>query len=264
MYATPLVGSPPRVRSMLIFLFGLFFLSGFSALAYQTAWQRMLGAFAGSDSIATTIIVSAFLFGLGIGSLIGALFADRLTLRGALRTFGLCEVGVGAFACFSRTVFYDFFLGQFASVAGNPMISWLVVTLALLPPTALMGMSLPLLLRVIVDKIDRASARIGWLYGLNTLGAATGALLTGWILIGTFGFAVTVYGAAALNFLIGGSALLYSERLSPLRPRSTGRARARGGDPPRSRLLLWSVMVFASGFLAISLEIVWFRVFGTL
>src|SRR6516164_10930961 len=91
----PVAAVGQRLRPMLILLFGLFFLSGFSALAYQTAWQRMLAAFAGSDSVATTIIVSAFLFGLGIGSLIGALFADRLSLRGALRTFGLCEVGLG-------------------------------------------------------------------------------------------------------------------------------------------------------------------------
>ena len=246
------------------FLFGPFFLSGFSALAYQTAWQRMLGAFVGSDSVATTIIVGAFLFGLGIGSLIGAFLADRLSLRGALRSFGLCELGVGAFACFSRTVYYDLFFGQLANVAGDPLSSSLVVLLALLLPTALMGMSLPLLSRVVVDTIDRASARIGWLYGLNTLGAATGALLTGWVLIGTLGFAITVYAAAALNFVIGGSAYLFSGRLSRLGPRSTGLITARGGDETRRRLVLWSAMVFASGFLAISLEIVWFRVFGTL
>jgi predicted membrane-bound spermidine synthase len=84
---TPVAALGQRLRPMLILLFGLFFLSGFSALAYQTAWQRMLGAFAGSDSVATTIIVGAFLFGLGIGSLIGASFADRLSLRGALRAF---------------------------------------------------------------------------------------------------------------------------------------------------------------------------------
>src|SRR5260370_24631625 len=100
-------------HSMLVFLFGLLFLAGFSALAYQTAWQRMLGAFAGSDSVATTMIVGAFLFGLGIGSLIGAFLADRLSLRSALRAFALCEIGVGVFACLSRTVFYDLFLGQF-------------------------------------------------------------------------------------------------------------------------------------------------------
>jgi spermidine synthase len=262
--STNVASASKRFHSILVFLFGLFFLSGFSALAYQTAWQRMLGAFAGSDSVATTMIVGAFLFGLGIGSLIGAFLADRLSLRSALRIFALCEIGVGVFACLSRTVFYDLFLGPLASLAGDPLSSSLIVFLALLPPTSLMGMSLPLLSRVVVDTIEAASARIGWLYGINTLGAATGALLTGWVLIGTFGFAVTVYAAAAINFLVGGSALLSSGRLSPLRPPPTDRIMVRAYIETRSRLLRWSVMVFASGFLIISLEIVWFRVLGTL
>jgi spermidine synthase len=261
-----------RLRSKLLFLFTLFFLSGFSALAYQTAWQRMLGVFAGSDSVATTVIVGAFLFGLGIGSLVGASFADRLSLRGALRAFALCEIGIGAFACFSRTVFYDLFLDQFVSLAGDPLRGPLVVFLALLLPTALMGMSLPLLARVVVDTIEGASARIGWLYGLNTLGAAAGALVTGWVMIGIFGIAVTVYAAAAINFLIGGSALLISGGMpsrgpaaGPLPiPSATGRSGAGDAAGTSRLLLLWSVMVFVSGFLVISLEIVWFRVLGTL
>src|ERR1700730_501670 len=206
----PVAGVGQRLRPMLILLFGLFFLSGFSALAYQTAWQRMLGVFAGSESVAATIIVGAFLFGLGIGSLSGASFAARLALRGALRAFAFCEIGVGVFVCFSRTVFYDFFLRELASLAGDPLIGGGIIILALLPPTALMGMSLPLLSRIVVDTIEGASTRIGWLYGLNTLGAAAGALLTGWILIGTLGFAVTVYVAAIINFLVGGTALLAS------------------------------------------------------
>src|SRR6266446_5284654 len=119
--ATTLAAVPEQgQRSVALLLLCLFFLSGFSALAYQTAWQRMLGAFAGSDSVATTMIVGAFLFGLGIGSLIGAFLADRLSLRSALRAFALCEIGVGVFACLSRTVFYDLFLGQFASLASDP------------------------------------------------------------------------------------------------------------------------------------------------
>ena len=253
-----------RLRPMLILLFGLFSLSGFSALAYQTAWQRMLGAFAGSDSVAATIIVGAFLFGLGIGSLIGASFADRLSLRGALCAFAFCEIGVGVFACFSRTLFYDLFLDKLASHASDPLTGAGLIMLALLPPTALMGMSLPLLSRIVVDTIEGASARIGWLYGLNTLGAAAGALLTGWILIGTLGFAVTVYAAAVINFLIGGSALLASGQLSSLRPSSIGRITQRSDSETSHRLLLWSLMVFVSGFLIISLEILWFRVLGTL
>lgn len=260
----PVAAVGQRLRPMLILLFGLFFLSGFSALAYQTAWQRMLGAFAGSDSVATTIIVGAFLFGLGIGSLIGASFADRLALRGALRAFAFCEIGVGVFACFSRTVFYDFFLRELASLAGDPLTGSVVIILALLPPTALMGISLPLLSRIVVDTIEGASTRIGWLYGLNTLGAAAGALLTGWILIGTLGFAVTVYLAAVINFLIGGTALLASGKLSALRPSAISRITHKSDSETGHRLLLWSLMVFVSGFLIISLEIVWFRVLGTL
>jgi spermidine synthase len=251
-------------RSIVLLLLALFFLSGFSALAYQTAWQRMLGAFAGSDAVATTMIVGAFLFGLGIGSLVAAAFADRLSLRSVLRVFALCEIAVGVFACFSRTVFYDLFLGRFVGVAADPVASSLLVFVALLPPTLLMGMSLPLLSRVVVDRIEGASARIGWLYGLNTLGAAAGTLLTGGILIGMFGFAVTVYAAAIFNFLIGGLAWLASGKLSSSPPVASARIEPRSARETHHRLLQWSVMVFVSGFLIISLEIVWFRVLGTL
>jgi len=119
-----------------------------------------------------------------------------------------------------------------------------------------MGISLPLLSRIVVDTIEGASTRIGWLYGLNTLGAAVGALLTGWILIGTLGFAVTVYVAAVINFLIGGTALLASGEFSSLRPGAISRISAKSGNETRHRLLLWSLMDFVSGFLIISLEIV--------
>src|SRR5260370_675320 len=63
------------------FLYFVFFLSGLSALVHQTAWQRILGLFGGSDAIAATLVVGAFLFGLGIGSLWAASFADRLSGR---------------------------------------------------------------------------------------------------------------------------------------------------------------------------------------
>jgi len=83
-----------------------------------------------------------------------------VSLRGALRAFAFCEFGVGVFACFSRTVLYDFFLRELASLAGDPLTGGTIIILALLPPTALMGMSLPLLSRIVVDAIEGASARM--------------------------------------------------------------------------------------------------------
>jgi spermidine synthase len=76
-----------------------FFATGFAALLCQIVWQRMLGIFAGSDTISAALVVGAFLAGLGLGSIIGAKVADRLSPARALAGFALAEVGVGVFAC---------------------------------------------------------------------------------------------------------------------------------------------------------------------
>src|SRR4029453_14811283 len=88
-------------------LFGLFFLSGAAALIYQTAWHRLLGLFAGADTIAAALVVGAFLLGLGAGSLGARLHAARLSRRAALIAFPLCEVGIAVFALASPWLYYD-------------------------------------------------------------------------------------------------------------------------------------------------------------
>lgn len=98
-----ITGQRSRLPALLYFVF---FLSGFSALVYQTAWQRMLGLFGGSDVIAATLVVGAFLCGLGIGSLWAAAFADRFSRRQAIQAFALCELGIAIFALTSRWSFY--------------------------------------------------------------------------------------------------------------------------------------------------------------
>jgi len=249
----------------LLFLSLLFFVSGFSALVYQTAWQRVLGLFGGSDSISAAIVVGAFLLGLGLGSLLASTFADRLTDRGAVFAFGLCETGVAAFAIASKVIFYDFLFTQMAAIADSRALTFLVAFLALLIPTLLMGLSLPLLAKGIVRNIETASERISWLYGVNTLGAAAGAFAAGCFIIGAVGYEVTVKLAAALNLSVGAGALLLAigfragGRKSSLRPVATPQAAEAG-----ARVWQWCLFVFVSGFIIISLEIVWFRVIGTM
>src|ERR687892_244937 len=88
-----------RVRRSV--LFGLFFLSGAAALVYQTAWHRLLGLFAGADTIAAALVVGAFLLGLGIGSLVAGLLADHLSrrhLRRGVRGFALADLPNGLLA----------------------------------------------------------------------------------------------------------------------------------------------------------------------
>lgn len=246
------------------FLYFVFFLSGLSALVYQTAWQRILGLFGGSDAIAATLVVGAFLFGLGIGSLWAASFADRLSSRRAVQAFALCEVGIATFALASRLVFYNVLFEKFVALAGSAVVVFAVVFLALLPPTVLMGMSLPLLSKAIVARIEMASSQIGWLYGVNTLGAAVGALLAGFYVIGTLGYEVAVYLGAVLNLLVAGGALMLASGLREQTRRAPEAIARPGLSGIPSRVWFWSLLVFVSGVLIISLEIVWFRILGLL
>jgi spermidine synthase len=250
-----------RIPALLYFVF---FLSGFSALVYQTAWQRMLGLFGGSDAIAATLVVGAFLFGLGIGSLWAAAFADRLSGRRAIQAFALCELGIATFALTSRLLFYNVLFGELVALARSPTLILAVVFLALLLPTVLMGMSLPLLSKAIVVRIETASSEIGWLYGVNTLGAGIGALLAGFYIIGTLGYEVAVYFGALLNLLVGAGALLVASGLRGETARAPERVVPLALRRIPSRVWSWSLLVFVSGFLIISLEIVWFRVLGLL
>lgn len=237
----------------------VFLVSGVSALIYQTAWQRMLGMFGGSDSISATLVVGAFLFGLGIGSHLAGVYADRLTSRRAVVAFALCEIGIAVFGAVSRWVFYDVFFGELVALADSRWTIFGMLFLGLLWPTTLMGMSLPFLAKAIVRHIDRSATQVGWLYGLNTIGAGIGAVIAGWWMVGTWGYPATIWFAAVLNALVGLAALAVAPamRTDDAQPPRRGTAGRIGAGVWR-----WCILMLVSGFIIISLEIVWFRLLG--
>lgn len=278
-----------RARPALALLLALFFLSGFSALVYQTAWHRILGLFGGADSVSAAIVVGAFLLGLGVGSLVAGLYADRLSRRRALALFAACELGIAAFAALSPWLFHDIVYGRLAALAASRVTVFLIVFAALLWPTFLMGCSLPLLGKAIVQDIARSARQIGWLYGINTLGAGVGALAAGWLIIGHVGYAGAVYVAAVLNVVvaIGGAVLAFGGgdratqsmpppplwgRLGeggathemPLLETPLPSPPPQGGRGHEGRVWRWCGLVFVSGFLIVGLQIVWYRLMGVL
>jgi predicted membrane-bound spermidine synthase len=246
-------------------IYGLFLVSGSTALVYQTAWQRLLGLFSGSDTVAATIVVGAFLLGLGLGSLAGAWLADRLSRRAALRAFAWCELLIGLFAALSPLLFYDVLFGRLIGYAGRADLVMVFTFLALLPPTLMMGLSLPLLSRAMAERIETVAVDVGLLYGVNTLGACLGAFLAGWVILGTIGYTATIYLAAALNALVALGAAR-AQRDMPAGPSFLPKAAWPAAAAPGSgaRVWYWSGLVFLSGFLIIALEIVWFRLLGVL
>jgi spermidine synthase len=243
-------------------LYLLFFLSGFTALLYQVVWQRMLGLFSGSDVRSVTIVVAAYLSGLGLGSLLGGLLSDRLSSHRAVQTYGLCNLGIAIFAILSRFLFYDLLFRQLRAMAQSPALMLSIVFVSLLIPTILMGVSLPLLSRAIGRKAIKAAPRIGLLYGLNTLGSGLGTLISGWYMVGTWGYEKTLYLGAALSILVGLIALVIANQFAyDRRFQTMDREAISSSHQSGNRWVVeWCLLVFFSGFIAISLEIIWFRV----
>jgi spermidine synthase len=155
----------------------LFALSGAAALVYQVVWQRLLVLVTGVGLYSVALIVSVLMFGLGLDSHLGGNFSRRLTPLQALRAFAAVELAVALFALASPTLYYDVIYLRGQAFTGHPVAGVLVHFIALLPPTSLMGMSLPLLVRATVRETRDAETTIALLYGLNVVG---GVLAPGW------------------------------------------------------------------------------------
>jgi spermidine synthase len=257
-------------------LFGslAFFLSGFAALVYQIVWQRLLVLPMGADVYSTTIIVGAFMAGLGCGSLAGGHIADRLTRRRCLFLFIAAEVAVGGFGLVSRRLYYDWMYFSLGAVSIPQVAMAGLVFLSLIWPTFWMGVSLPVLGRAVTRSIEGAPRHVGLLYGLNTLGAAAGAFATTWILFPALGLAGSLQFAAALNALAAIAAAIMAARSDRDDARSAvanARAAAQrdetarpAGEPGAWPFPVWAGLYAVAGFQALSLEIVWFRLLGVM
>lgn len=247
-----------RGKGPILLVSVLFFLSGAAGLMYQTVWVRLLELYFGVTLTAITLIVSAYMGGLGLGSMLGGRIAGKS--RNPILLYGIIEAAIGIFGLLSPALIN--WIGK--NTAGSPY--WLVFILSfilLLVPTVLMGMTLPLLTQAFVKRIENSGQIIGLLYGINTLGAAIGALASGFILIGWYGLGGTLVIAAAINFLVGIGA-------APLKPEIEGQAETSTGSvsespavaAPRLNFNIVLAAAFLVGFIGMSFEMVWFRILG--
>ncbi len=248
------------------FLVAAFFISGFAALLYQIIWQRLLTLFTGTDVHSATLVVAAFMAGLGFGHLAGGHLADRLTPRRRVAAFAACEFAGAAFALLSARLYYDILYVHLGAQTWSPAATALLVFTFTLWPTFFMGMSLPLISRVVTADAAEPSRWVPYLYGWNTLGAACGSFCSVLVLFRVAPFATSLRLGAALSAACGVVALLF------LRPLSHAADAASAAGPPaavippaRDRplpLATWLAVYALSGFVALSLEIVWFRLLG--
>ena len=182
-------------QKMLSNLAAIFFISGLSALIYQVCWQRLLFTGFGVDLTSITVIVSVFMAGLGIGAFFGGRIADKFS-KNIIILFCLIEFGIGCFGLLSHHLILNL---QDMLIHANLVMTALGSFILLLFPTFLMGTTLPLLTSFFNQYIQNIGDSIGQLYFYNTLGAAFGALATGFILFNHFTISHTIYIAAMLN-----------------------------------------------------------------
>ena len=235
--------------------------SGAAGLIYQVVWTRDLVLIFGNTTQAIVTTVTAFLAGLGIGSLLGAAIGPRL--RRPLSVYGTLEIAVACFALlmsFAFDAIATVFRSAYLSLPSGEvaLIRFGLAFFALIPVTLLMGMTLPLLTRHLVTADPDVGERIARLYGLNTLGAVVGTVVSGFLLIELIGLRDTTLVAVALNVIAGAGALLISRGLPTarkVRPEVEKRSLRLTG---RQVLLLG--VTFSSGLVSLAMEILWTRV----
>ncbi len=284
-------------------LYILFFLSGAAGLIYEVVWTRWLTGLLGSASAATAIVLAVFMAGLGVGSRLSARVADRS--QRPIRWFGFLELGVVALALLPLWE-----VGWMAAVFQRMAIWWgpaspaldvarlAAAIVAILPPTLLMGASLPLVVRAMTRSVDSLGRCTASAYAANSLGGVVGTLIAGFFLMETLGLRGTCLVAGSLGILAGVGALVLDwrirqaaqidtdaadgKRLRPKRsPRSGPRGKANDGRqkpmwpepavaPPRpainprggTRVVLLAAAL--SGFCALGYETIWCRVISLL
>ncbi len=248
-----------RAVSLLSFVF---FFSGASALMYQVAWQRLLTVYYGVGSISIALIVSVYMFGLGSGAILGGYFAERINkLEQKLVFYFFVEILIGIFGLISPT-FLDF-LGKHTAGSSYKLSFFYMVTFLSIP-TILMGITLPLLTKIFNRLINNFLRSVSFLYFINTIGAALGALVSAYVVISFWGLDTAVYVAATINFMLG--ALIFLTK-SLLGQENTDTVESPAPSVTEQKPAIWSLaypLVLITGFLAVGYEIIWFRIMGVL
>jgi spermidine synthase len=254
----------------LALLLACFFLSGFAALLYQTAWTRELSFVFGTSELAVAAVLAAYMGGLALGAAAAARFATRL--RRPVLAYGVLELAIALSALAVPAgirlinAVYVAALGGGEELVEGAGAAAAVFQLGaafavLLPPTAFMGATLPLLARHAVRSESEIGTRVGMLYAVNTAGAIAGTLCAAFWLMPELGLRRTVWVGAALNALI----FALAARLARGAPSPSIQREPRAAATPVTGGAAWILPAIAlSGAVSFAYEVLWTRLLGHL
>lgn len=267
MIESPLDRRERRSPGALGALLPLFVFSGATSLVYQALWVRQLHLVVGTSQVAVATVLAAFMTGLAMGGFLGGRLADGA--RRPVLTYAVLEAGIGLYALLFpwlldlvQPLYLEFWRANEPTPTAFALFQFGLLGLLLLPPTICMGATLPLLARFATSPESQdpdedsqdVGARVGHLYGANTLGAVLGTALAGFVFLPQFGLSTTTALTAAGNVLLCVIAVAVALRLGEIAPAPT--ARVKGG---RSFMVL-ALVAFLGGTSGLIYEVAWFRV----
>jgi spermidine synthase len=259
----PTLATAPVRRSLLLF-YVIFFLSGVSALTFETLWFRQAGLALGNSVWAGSMVLASFMAGLALGNLVAGRFGHRCSRP--ILMYGILEIIIGICGV-ALVVFYPSF-NSFLVPVLRPLIDQPLIInpirlgvgfVSMLPATVAMGATLPLMVKGLRSRDDRFGDMLGRLYACNTLGAMAGAICCEMLLISMFGIRGTGIVAGLLNLTVGVAAIRMSRSFSTSDddgPATISLADRRPLNRYSIRLLIAASL---SGGALLALEVIWFR-----
>lgn len=243
------------------------FVSGLTGLAYEICWIRKASLVFGSATFALSTVLAVFFGGMAIGCFLFGRYSQRT--NHPLKVYAVLEISIGLLGIASPLAFAsaDAIYGWLYPIVLDHVVllsltRFLFVALILLPPTLLMGGTLPLFCRQLVQSEGRISRSVGWLYGLNTLGAAVGCAICGFWMIPTIGVNRTIYLCGILNIAVG-LVVWRVPLVVGIKPvidkaiKIMNQEMAQSGLCHYARIV--SALFFACGFVALGHEVLWAR-----
>jgi spermidine synthase len=254
--------SPARLFALVLLLFVG---SGCAALIYEIVWFQLLQLVLGSSAVSIGVLLGTFMGGMCLGSLGVARIMKRS--HHPLRVYAVLELLVGVSGLL-MLVAMPLVRSAYTAVAGHGMpellLRGLFAAICLLPPTIMMGATLPAIARW-VETSPRGVSWLGWFYGGNTLGAVIGCVLSGFYLLRVHDMPFATYVAVALNVAVAVGALALARAVPHVGPRrftdepiSEPPAASHTGD--------WVVYlaIALSGMSALGAEVIWTRLYSLL
>lgn len=239
--------SDRETRRAWVILQTVFVASGAAALGYEIVWGRWLATVLGASTLAASVVLSCYMGGLAAGAWFFGRFSAKTS--NPLRIYALVEALIAVCAVI-------FPLLADVTFGLSPALRVVVAVLILLAPTFLMGGTLPLVIAWSEQRALPEGATLGRLYGLNTLGAALGSLVAGFVLIPGIGLEGSNAVAAAINIFIALVAFVMSRGDEGAPDAEPEEEAATSAGAPAYDLL---ALAFLSGLVTLGLEVLWIR-----